>query len=149
MATAGDLLENLSAMDLVSIARETLSENADTMASLNEQQMFAGIRADGSEILPSYADLTIEIKKQKGQPYDRVTLRDEGDFYAGLYADVQGDSIEYGSTDEKSAELEEKYSKARGSIFGLTVGSKSELVEYYLQPSWESKVTEETGLPFE
>ena len=53
-----------------------LSWNAD--AQLYEQ----GVNALGVSIdsYKPYTDLTIEIKKEKGQPYDRVTLRDTGDF---------------------------------------------------------------------
>jgi hypothetical protein len=151
MATAGDLLDSLTAMDVQKIAIDTLIANENTMASLNEQQMFAGFRNDGSQILPDYTKLTIKIKEEKGQPTDRVTLRDEGDHYAGLYAEVQGNAgtIEYGSTDPKSAKLQKKYDARKGSIYGLDEASRNELMELHVRPLWEEKIERATGLKFD
>jgi len=91
---------------------------------LNTQDQLAkGIDGAGDKIFPEYRPLTIKIKTIKGQPTDRVTLEDTGDFYDGF-------TIHYGSTffgifsrDEKADKLERKYGP---DIFGLTDESLAE-----------------------
>ena len=57
-----------------------------------------GVRLDA--IGGGYAGFTIEEKKRKGQPFDRVTLNDTGDFYGSWtvnatvnYIDINADPI--------------------------------------------------------
>src|SRR5690242_3730823 len=53
---------------------------------LNREQLSQGIRSDGSFIEPPYSLRTIDIKRGKGQPTSKVTLFDEGRFYAKIKA---------------------------------------------------------------
>ncbi len=63
----------------------------DLIVKLNtENQLFKGIRSDGTEITPPYTGYTISIKTEKNQPTDRVTLKDTGDFYDSFVAYVDG-----------------------------------------------------------
>ena len=152
MAYAGEILDALKSLDLEAIARESLEENAEVMADLNAEQLARGLRADGSEILPLYKPLTIEIKQTKSglaAVTDHVTLFDTGSHYRELYAEVQGDEIEYGSRDEKSAKLQKKYSTSKGPIYGLTTDSKDELMNGPVAKSWRNKIESLTGLKFE
>jgi hypothetical protein len=142
------LVETLEAVNLSKIASESLEQHEETIADLNASQMATGRRSDGSEILPSYADLTIELKSQKSGlagVTDRVTLFDQGDHYRQLYADVQGEKIEFGSKDPKSEKLQEKYGD---KIYGLGPDAKEELVEGHLRGTWQEKVEAATGLKF-
>lgn len=146
-----EVLDVLKKVDIESIAASTIEDNTDVIADLNATQLSQGLRADGSETLPSYSGTTIQSKR--GKPglsgvSDRVTLFDTGSFYKGLYAAVQGTEIEYGSTDSKADKLQEKYSTSKGSIFGLNEDSKDELVTGYLEPDWQKKINEKTGLEF-
>ena len=108
----------------------------EAIADLNAEQMYKGLRSDGSAITPGYSELTKEIKRAKGQPIDRVTLRDTGAFYKGIYAQVTGIKIKIGSNDFKELKLERKYSKANGSIFGLSEKFKAEYIRESLQPAF-------------
>lgn len=83
---------------------------------LNVEQMNAGQESTGDAIWPPYAPLTIEIKKVKGQPWDKVTLRDEGDFQRAIDIDWGTDDFFIFSHDEKYTELIRKYGL---EIFGL------------------------------
>jgi hypothetical protein len=141
-----ELLDNLTKMDIEDLAGAALKDNAEVIADLNALQMNQGFRADGTEILPSYTPLTVFLKKEKGQVTDHVTLRDTGDFQSELYAEVEGQTIEYGSRDSKSEKLEDKYSTAKGSIFGLTEDSRDELINQHLEEDFLNKVREGTGL---
>jgi len=155
MATGLDLLENLEALNIPSVAVTTLKENSERMADLIAGQLAQGLRSDGSEILPSYKPLTIELKHEKSglaAVTDHVTLYDTGEHYKELYVEIKGDEIEYGSHDDKSEKLQEKYDvkgrKGNGSIYGLTEDSKDELVEGHLSNRFQSLITESTGLLF-
>lgn len=144
-----DLLETLEQVNIKALAVETIEEKAEVMADMNAEQLAQGIRSDGSEILPSYKPLTIEIKSEKSGlagVTNRVTLYDEGDHYRGLYTEVQGDELIQGSRDPKSEKLDKKYSTAKGSIYGLTEDNQEELVESHLRGSFYEKIHEITGL---
>lgn len=126
---------NRKVQDAVSRKRECLEwavddfELSEMMVRMVQERLFdTGKDADGNDLRPFYTRYTQEIKEAKGQPYDRVTLKDTGAFYAAMYAEADGDSVIFGSTDEKRDEdtgelfltqerLEEKYGER---IFGLT-----------------------------
>lgn len=72
-----------------------------------------------------YSPITVEIKKQKGQPYDRVTLRDTGDFQKSIKVDANRTEFEIVATDRKTPALLGKYGE---EIFGLTPENKGVLI---------------------
>ncbi len=43
--------------------------------------------------LGEYSPFTVELKKAKGQPTDRITLKDTGDFYKTFKVEVKDDSF--------------------------------------------------------
>lgn len=89
-----------------------ISMNADSqLYKLGENRLGVSI----SSYAP-YAPLTIMIKKAKGQPTDRVTLRDTGDFESSFYLDVEDTYFEITAADFKTEKLMHKYGK---DIFGL------------------------------
>lgn len=108
--------------------------------------MSLGRRADGTEITPTYSDLTIMLKDEKGQESRWVTLRDKGDFWNDMFVDVGSESYEVGSADAKAAKLEKKYGK---KIFGLTKESRSEeYIPLYLLPAIQNRITKRLGFKF-
>lgn len=144
-----EVLENLEQVNIKQIAVDSFNEVKEIAADLNATQLSQGVRSDGSELLPSYAPLTIELKKQKSglaSVTDHVTLFDTGEFYRELYAEAQGDDIEYGSKNEKAEKLNKKYSTRRGSIFGLDDDTSDDLVEGHLKPTFYDNAHEATGL---
>lgn len=63
---------------------------------INKQLFREGI--DGNEKkLPGYTRTTIRLKIAKGDPADRTTLRDEGEFYAHIQIDAFSDRFEVSS----------------------------------------------------
>jgi hypothetical protein len=125
MAHLGQLIQRFEGVDTRQVIQEAFDESAESYADLNASQMFSGVDKDGELITPGYKPLTIEIKKLKGQPVDRVTLRDTGSFYKGIYARLDGTQIYVDSKDEKSKELQFKYGEF---IFGLTTDNTREFV---------------------
>lgn len=117
---------------LLQIVRANQADALD----LNLSQLFEGKDSEGKEITPEYTPFTKAIKKAKGQPTDRVTLKDEGDFYNSFKLESQKFPVEFFATDKKTAGLVEKYGE---SIFGLNKKSKEvfvqdikpEIQEYY------------------
>jgi hypothetical protein len=63
---------------------------------INKQLFTQGIDGDGIK-LPGYKRTTIRIKIAKGDPVDRTTLRDKGEFYAHIRIDAFSDRFEVGS----------------------------------------------------
>ncbi len=112
-----------------------IRENEGLIVEMNsEDQLFEhGINRKG-ESLASYAPyspVTIEIKRQKGQPTGRVTLRDEEDFHLSFYIDYQADGFEIRASDWKERDLTDYYGE---EILGLTDENLRELTHEYIAP---------------
>jgi len=93
----------------------------------NRTQLFSGEYVDGSRIKPKYTNLTVAIKTKKGQPTDRVTLKDTGAFYSGIKATVKSNELIIDSTDSKTSDLFTKYGS--GQLLGLNEVNHNDIVE--------------------
>jgi hypothetical protein len=76
-----------------------------------------GRRADGREITPPYAESTIKRKRRRGQPTNRVTLRDTGAMHSRLQVVADDADLFLYSDRPYVRYLLERYGK---EIFGLT-----------------------------
>lgn len=100
----------------------------------DEQLFAAGVRSDGSNITPPYTPFTVRLKGFKGQPTDRVTLRDTGDFHDSFRLEFQADEFSIVSGDWKEAKLKAKYGDA---ILGLTDENVQRLIDTIREPLLE------------
>ena len=120
------------------IFQEVIKENENVIIDMNaENQLFKkGVNALGVSISSyrPYSDKTVEIKKMKGQPFDRVTLRDTGDFHSAFFVRVSRENFSIDSTDWKTKKLVKKYGDQKGDIFGLTDENLTELITEYVAP---------------
>lgn len=107
-----------------SIVIDVCKEFEPEIIDMNTAQLEQGLNGEGQKIEPSYAPLTVSIKREKGQPTARVTLFDEGGFYAGFFVNFQREMFSLGSADEKALKLERRYGK---EIYGLNESSLEEL----------------------
>lgn len=100
-----------------------------------------GIEGRGIPIMDyrPYTARTIKIKQKKGQPYDRVTLRDTGEFHGSLHVEYDNDGFYVTSTDDKAKYLLARYGK---TIFRLTDDNLKELLDNYIKPSLQEKLKE-------
>jgi hypothetical protein len=146
MATLSQMRRRLESVNEMNIASDSVQETKEALADINVEQMMSGKRSDGSDILPSYKDITIELKKMRGQPTDRVTLRDTGAFQAAIQTEVRGPEIITTSTDPKTEKLKKKYNTAKGSIFGLGGKYKQRYIDEDLQPEFIKNMKKATGL---
>ena len=102
-----------------------LKRMGDDMIIMQQEHIFEGKRSDDSRIEPEYTNFTIQIKAGKGQPFDRVTLFDKGDFYEAMFFRIEDKKLIFGSDDSKALKLIEKYDKS-GELFGLNQDNKKQ-----------------------
>lgn len=110
------------------------SENIVLDMVFEEQLATEGVNGNNVPIMDyePYSPATIFYKKMKGQPTDRVTTKDEGDFHsAGELIRVQDDEALVISTDKKSEGLQDKYGK---EILYLKPDNVTELKDFYIKP---------------
>jgi hypothetical protein len=113
----------------VTAVAETVANNTTFIENLNIEQLKThGVTALSKPVEPPYLDITKQIKKVKGQPYNRVTLRDRGDFHKSFYVEVEGDGFRIDATDEKRDDLVDKYTVW---IFGLSKDSRKQFLTMY------------------
>ena len=123
-------IENLADIAKNAIFEE-LKKQEPFLVAQNRKQVFEGKYSNEAMIAPEYKPSTKRKKARKGQPYDRVTLRDKGSFYGSFKADVSTNKseINYYATDSKTKLLASKYtSKTKGEIFGISDKNKAALM---------------------
>lgn len=95
------------------IAFNAVLQNEDVIVELiTEEQLFEqGIRGDEVfiEDFAPYSPYTVAIKTLKGQPTDRVTLRDTEDFHKSFFIKVGSDHFEVKASDWKTEKLRKEY----------------------------------------
>lgn len=101
-----------------------------------EEQLFQqGQDATGQAIQPPYRPFTVQVKRQKGQPTDRVTLRDTGDFHRSFRVDWRETEFQIEATDAKTYKLTQAYGP---EIFGLDDAGRQELIDLIRDPLLEN-----------
>lgn len=120
------LISNLESLDIDLIINEAIKQNEKKILKLNtDVQLFkAGISGTGARLTPKYRPSTILRKKKKGQPYDRVTLRDTGRWHSGFFIIYEKEQISITagtSSSARSTNLTEILTRRYGkNLFGLT-----------------------------
>lgn len=109
---------------------------------ITQDQLYElGIEGRGTEIMSymPYRPRTIKKKIKKGQPTNRVTLKDTGSFYASLHVEFDDEGFYVTSTQDKAKFLLKKYGK---TIFRLTDNNLKTLLDEYIRPSLREKMKE-------
>lgn len=109
---------------------------------ITQDQLYElGIEGRGIEIMSymPYRPRTIKKKLKKGQPTNRVTLKDTGSFYASLHVEFDDTGFYVTSTQDKVKYLLKKYGK---TIFRLTDNNLKVLLNEYIKPSLKEKMKE-------
>ncbi|MDB4278967.1 hypothetical protein N9917_05135 [Deltaproteobacteria bacterium] len=112
--------------------RESVDKNKNVIKTAQtDEQMFSGITAGGSSIRPfPYAKSTINYKRKKGQPTDRITLKDSGDFYDSIEVESRPVDFIISTQITYSIFLVAKYA----DILGLTAQNLTLFVQNYTMP---------------
>ena len=125
------------------LIQSIILENEYVITDMNsEDQLYEqGVNRLGVNIMDyaPYSPLTIEIKKEKGQPYNRVTLRDEGDFEQSFYVEADRQQFTIKAADWKTEDLIQRYGR---QILGLTEENKIILIWAYIYHELKAKTKE-------
>lgn len=100
--------------------KKAVEEKKEDIVEMNVSQLYdEGVNRLGIAIstYAPYAPRTIQLKTKKGQPTDRVTLRDTGAFHKSFTLEIGPVGFYITATDYKTQELVDKYG---ANIFGLT-----------------------------
>lgn len=131
------VLKTITVEEQEEVLLSALKRSERVLIELNQSQLLAGEYSTGEDIRPEYSPITVKIKEAKGQPSDRVTLKDKGDFYQSFFVTTDRFPVMFLATDEKTRSLIQKYGEI---IFGLSNQSqevvrqviiKGALQEYY------------------
>lgn len=136
-----NIIQNLSATitqfekSIPDLIAKVITDNQEFIIDMNaESQLYdKGINRFGVDIsdYAPYSQITIEIKREKGQPYNRVTLRDEGAFESSFFIEFLNDGFRISASDAKAAALTRKYGDG---ILGLTDENLQVVIRDYIKP---------------
>ena len=134
------LITSLKELDtsIIDTIKQVIQDNAviieemNTVVQLDEE----GVNRLGVKIssYAPYSPMTISIKREKGQPTSRVTLRDTGEFHKSFYIEFHPDGFEIKASDWKANVLTKEYGP---EIFGLTDENFNDLAINYIAPAIE------------
>jgi len=134
---------NLIQVDLIDLFLKIVEQKAKELIEYQTGQLFKGIRSDGSKITPPYAASTKKAKARKGQPTNRVTLFDKGNYYKSFKVKPFKSYVEMTSFLEvqRGFDLAEHLRKKYGdNIEGLIEKNEEKfLKEVFLQMSIDLK----------
>ena len=120
--------------------QQIIWDNDAYIVDMNAQEQLyeQGINRLGVDIMDyaPYSPVTIEIKKALGQPTNRVTLRDEGNFESSFFLEVGDKQFEIKASDFKTEDLIKKYGR---QILGLTKENIAVLIWQYIYPDLMEK----------
>jgi len=130
------VLEEFLTLGIKITLRNTVNEHEVEIAEMNSVNQLSELGVDryGTDIFSRvpYSRFTIDWKREHGQPFDHVTLRNTGYFHSTFYVNANNESFEIGAADSKVYDLVRKYGEG---ILGLTVENLSTLVWEILYPS--------------
>lgn len=107
-------------------------EDVIVSAIADDQLYRRGINGKGKKIMDymPYTATTIRIKKKKGQPTTRVTLRDTGDFHNSMFVVFDAEGFYVTASDDKTPKLIEKYGD---EIFRLTDKNLTRIIRSHIR----------------
>lgn len=107
-------------------------EDVIVSAIADDQLYRRGINGKGKKIMDyrPYAAKTIRIKKKKGQPTTRVTLRDTGAFHESMFVVFDSEGFYVTASDEKMPWLIKRYGE---EIFRLTDKNFTRIVRSHIR----------------
>jgi len=145
MATALDMIDNLSKFNVKAQTTKIFNNNAVHVTTLNQAQMLKSKKRTGEGIgkykSPEYA--AIKAKQNPEAGAGNVDLKLKEGFYRGMIMKIVGNIIDIKSTDAKSPALQRKYGD---DIFGLTPENWQIWLDEIFMPDYMIEFTKATGL---
>lgn len=127
------------------LIKEAFNEQKKLIVKYNaDEQMYKlGQDSKGSVIRPAYAKSTIRLKKAKGQPTKRVTLKDTGAFHKTLIVTPHDDYLEISSDESYAWRLIEKYGD---DILGIQEELLKDFVKLHVLPKIQEQANKKLKL---
>lgn len=119
--------------------KNAIENNQEYLIDCVRIQLDAGLDGNMRRIVPPYAISTIKKKIKKGQPYDRVTLKDTGEFYDSLHVEFDSEGFRVLSNDEKAKYLIARYGKA---ILRIDDEDFTRFIRFVIRPILKEKLKE-------
>ena len=140
-----DTIGKLQQFDWEAELDNIVETNTDALAQLQEDQMYEGLDNAGQPITldgKGYSMKTFKLKIAKGQPTDRVTLRDTGDLYSSLKATVSDGTFTIKGDTPYEAELIER---TGAQVYGLNKEKREQFAQNITLPAIKQIFIEKTG----
>lgn len=127
--------------DLPKYLEEAVREKESVIVdAVRQKQLYnRGINGRGVKIMSyrPYTPYTRQLKKEKGQPHARVTLRDTGLFHEWMYVEYTSEGFYITSEDIKTEGLVEKYGP---EIFRLTNQNLKDILDKHIRKELRKKI---------
>lgn len=139
MSSLDTIISRLEAVDVQEIAELAVLHNKKEYLDLNRDQLWFGITKTGDFIAAPppypypYSKRTVREKELKGQPTDRVTLRDTQSMWDYMTLRIVGNSIMINSDVPYMQEIYDQYTE---DIFGLFWESREIFITKYYQTTF-------------
>ena len=119
--------------------KKEFEKHEKEIVDLIRDQLYAGLDGYEEPIEPPYAMRTKKRKLKKGQPIDRVTLKDTGRFYESLRIQFDASGFRIVSDESKAQFLLKKYGP---DVLRLMNENLNEVIRQYIRPSLTKKLKE-------
>jgi len=86
-------IKRIKSIDQNQILKMAMADLEPKIEEMNRDQLWRGIDSGQNPLSPSYSEGTKKAKKKKGQPTNRVTLKDTGDFHKSIKAKAEREFV--------------------------------------------------------
>lgn len=112
-----DLIDKLKNFPKEEMVQNAVKNNQKFVVNLNREQMLDGKDANDAPITPGYAASTKERKRRLGQPTNKVTFFEQGEFHGKMFLKDDREGIEIDSNSNTTKFL---VKRSGSDIFGIT-----------------------------
>ena len=158
-----ELLTKLKSFDVSALIADTLKDNRlgrIIITTIQERLESEGKDSEGKSLKTDfgkssrgtgfYAKKTVSIKKAKGQPTDRVTLKDTGEFYQSFRSQIKANELgltaDFRNIYENFQDSFSNESQFQEAILGLTDSELQRIFDNFIYPQIEQKTFKHIGL---
>lgn len=128
---------------VLSIVDEIVDFKSSEFVQVVQKRLFNQGRDGDGNLLRGYSGLTIDHKRNSGQPYDKTTLFETGSFYEGMFVNSRKGNVELFSTDSKTDLLINGDAKFEGygkAILEFTNQEQQKIVDEYIEPEFNKQI---------
>lgn len=128
--------KNLTSQRVKADFYDFLRSLENELAQYNKSQLFIGSKDISGEPIGTYSKRTQEITKGRKKAGQKFDLFEKGYFLGGFFAKLQGDFVQFGTTDGKKEKV--LTNLLTTDIFGLDKDNKIRVVKEKLLPFFQN-----------